>query len=154
MKLHLKVTTPERTLINSEVDQVTIPTREGEITVMPGHVSLMGVLAPGELILKSDTTEEALVVYGGFLDVRDGREIRILADEAAHITELDLSKAEAAHEAAVKAMSEKFNPADYEDAALAVERELATIRAARKWKAKGFGTSTVTIGIPGAQRKK
>lgn len=153
MKLILKVTTPDRTLINTEVDQVTVPTKEGEITILPGHVSLMGVLAPGELSMKNDAKEEAVVVYGGFVDIRDGREVRILADEAAHLAELDLEKAEAAHAAAVQAMAEKFNPSDYEDAALAVERESATIRVARKWKAKGFGTSTVTGGVPGAQRK-
>lgn len=153
MKLKLTVTTPDRTLINSEVDQVTIPTREGEITVLPGHVSLMGVIAPGELVMKSDKTEQAIVVYGGFLDIRDGKEIRILADEAAHAHELDLAKAEAAHQAAVVAMADKFNVGDYEDAALAVEREMATIRVARKWKAKGFGTSTAQSGIPGTQGK-
>lgn len=153
MKLQLTVTTPDRTLINTEVDQVTIPTREGEITILPGHVSLMSVIAPGELTLKTGTTEQALVVYGGFLDIRDGREIRILADEAAHAHELDVAKAEAAHQAAVAAMADKFNLGDYEDAALAVEREMATLRVARKWKAKGFGTSTVTGGIPGTQGK-
>lgn len=138
MKLQLKVTTPDRTLLNTEVDSVTIPTREGEITVLPGHVSLMGVLAPGELILQQAGKEDAVVVYGGFLDVRDGKVVSILADEAAHVSELDLEKAEAAHQAAVKAMQDKFNPADYEDAALEVEREWATIRSARKWRAKGI----------------
>lgn len=154
MKIRVQVTTPDRTLLNTEVDQVSIPTREGELTILPGHVSLMSVLAPGELVTRTGSAEQAVVVYGGFMEVRDGKEVRILADEAAHIEELDIEKAEAAHQAALKAMAETFNPADYEDAALAVEREMATIRIARKWKAKGFGTSTVQSGIPGQQLQK
>ena len=48
----LKIVTPEREVLSDTVDQVTLPTQDGEITILPHHIALVSVLKPGELVIK------------------------------------------------------------------------------------------------------
>ena len=40
-KLQLKIVTPEKLILEELVDSVTIPTTEGEITILPDHIPLI-----------------------------------------------------------------------------------------------------------------
>lgn len=132
--LSIEITTPERTLFKDTVDAATIPTSEGEITVLPHHIPLVSVLAPGELILKKDGKESSIAVSTGFIEVRGGEHILILADTAEHAEELDMAKIEAAQERARKAMLEHSHQEDtsFAQAAAALEKELARLKVAKK----------------------
>ena len=50
--LKFKIVTPEKTIYENEIFQATIPTMEGEITVLPNHIPLISVLKAGELKFK------------------------------------------------------------------------------------------------------
>ena len=106
-KIKLKIVTPERTVYESEIDQLTLPTQEGEITVLPNHIPLISVLAPGELIAKADGEEITMAVSGGMVEVRRN-EITILADTAERAEEIDLKRAEEARERAEKLKEERI----------------------------------------------
>ena len=45
--LKLKVVSQEKQLIDTEVSQITAPTSEGEITVLPGHIPLYTKMQDG-----------------------------------------------------------------------------------------------------------
>lgn len=132
-KIKFKIVTPERTVYESEIDQVTLPTQEGEITVLPNHIPLISVLAPGELVAKVGGEEVAMAVSGGMVEVR-ANEITILADTAERAEEIDLRRAEEAREKAEKLKEEKIRMDETEYAAVAalMERNLARIRVAKK----------------------
>jgi len=132
-KIKLKIVTPERTVYESEIDQLTLPTQEGEITVLPNHIPLISVLAPGELIAKADGEEITMAVSGGMVEVRRN-EITILADTAERAEEIDLKRAEEARERAEKLKEERiqFDEVQYATAAAVLEKNLARIRVARK----------------------
>lgn len=140
-KMKLSVTTPERELFQGEVSQLTADTEMGEITILSGHIPLVSVLRSGELLIKQEQEETPLAVYGGFLEVKGDNEITVLADAGERVEELDEAKAEAAKKKAEEVLKEKFDTADYEDAALNLQRELARLRLARKYKHKGIRTS-------------
>lgn len=132
-KIQFKIVTPERTVYESEIDQVTLPTQEGEITVLPEHIPLISVLAPGELVARKNGEEIAMAVSGGMIEVRKN-EITILADTAERAEEIDVKRAEEARERAEKLKDEKIRMDDTEYAAVAalMERNLARIKVARK----------------------
>lgn len=44
--MHLKITSPEQTIYDAQIEQATIPTQMGEITILPGHFPLASVLKP------------------------------------------------------------------------------------------------------------
>ena len=134
MKIHFELVTPERVLFRHEIDQVTLPTSMGEITILPNHIPLVAALVPGVAHLKAGKSEEDVAVSGGFIEVEKGSRIRVLADTAERGIELDLSVIEKAKERAEKVMQEAVKSDDiaFATAAAALERELARYRLARK----------------------
>jgi F-type H+-transporting ATPase subunit epsilon len=133
VKIKFKIVTPERTVYEDEIDQVTLPTADGEITVLPNHIPLISVLASGELVAKYGGEEIAMAVSGGMIEVRKN-EITILADTAERAEEIDMQRAEEARERAEKMKDEKIRMDETEYAAVAalMERNLARIRVAKK----------------------
>lgn len=137
--LTFELTTPERVVLKQEYDGATIPTQEGEITVLPGHIPLVANLAPGMITVRKGAEEAYLAVSGGFVEVQPGSRIIVLADTAERAEELDLDKVEAARMRAEKLLTEKRHADDVSSAAAmaALERELARVRVAMKHRAGG-----------------
>ncbi len=133
-QLELKVVTPERVVLDEPVDEVTTMTESGEITVLPGHVPLVTALTPGEMRVKEGGKEWYLAVSTGFLEVRPGNQVVVLADTAERSEELDLAKIEEMREKAKALLEEKrrMGSADLAAAAGALERELARAKVARR----------------------
>ena len=46
-KFNLEIISPDQTLINTEVKEVTIPAYEGLMTILKDHISLITFLRPG-----------------------------------------------------------------------------------------------------------
>ena len=139
-KLKLKIATPERVVYENEVDEVICPTEMGEVGILPGHIPLVANLKAGELRVVNDETAKNIFVAGGFLEVRPGNEVVILADAAEHEEEIDLQRAEEARERARQAMAEKtLSEEEYAATAAALEKSLARIQFAKKRKYKDVG---------------
>lgn len=47
--MHLKIASPEKQIYAGEVEQMTLPTESGEITILPGHIPLTTVVSAGIL---------------------------------------------------------------------------------------------------------
>ncbi|MFA5926358.1 MAG: F0F1 ATP synthase subunit epsilon [Parcubacteria group bacterium] len=133
MKIKFKIVTPERTVYESEVDQVTLPTSEGEITVLPNHIPLISVLRAGEIVAKRENEEVAIAASGGMIEVQKN-EITVLADTAERAEEIDVKRAEEAKARAEKIKEEKIrmDETEYATAAAILEKNLARIRVAKK----------------------
>lgn len=133
----LKIITPEREVYSDEIEQVTLPTADGEITVLPHHIPLVSVLKAGEILIKKDGAIIPLAVSGGMLRVSvDG--VTILADTAERVEEIIEERAQEAHARAEKLLAEKkFDTAEYATIAAKMEKELARLKVARKWRHKG-----------------
>lgn len=131
--LLVKLVTPLRTVLEREVLSATLPTVEGEITVLPGHIPFVTTLASGEGTLRTTTGDEYVALSGGVVEM-DGTGMRILADSAERSSELDLTTVQAAVAAAAEAMSRKetLSDEDYARVAAALEREGARLRVARR----------------------
>jgi F-type H+-transporting ATPase subunit epsilon len=134
MPIHLELITPERVVFRQEVDQVTLPTKQGEITILPNHIPLVATLIPGVARLKKGATEEDVAVSGGFIEISEGNHLRVLADTAERGFELKFEVIEEAKKRAEKLMTEAVHSDDasYAAAAAALERELARYRVASK----------------------
>jgi len=133
MKLHISIVSPEKTLLEEEADEVTIPTVQGEITVLPEHVNLLSQLAPGELIIRNNAISQHMVVTGGFLEIT-GNNVLLLADYAVHGKDISAVKAEEAKVRAEKAMKEKLSEKDFAIAEAELRRALLELKVANKLK--------------------
>jgi F-type H+-transporting ATPase subunit epsilon len=134
MPLHFELITPERVLFRTEAERVTLPTSEGEITVLPHHAPIVAKLVPGIASLATAQGTEEVAVSGGFIEILEDDHVRVLADTAERGTELDLRVIQEARERAQNLMNNTIHTDDvsYAAAAAALERELARERVARR----------------------
>lgn len=141
-QMEFEITTPERTVLKTLVESATLPTQEGEITVLPGHVPLVANLVPGMVTLRVNGEDQYLACSGGFIEVQPtgtGGRIIILADTAERAEELDMAKVEEARERARQALANRRAADDVATAAAAaaMERELSRLKGARKHRSRG-----------------
>ena len=134
--MHFQIVTPERVVFKDEIDQITMMTEAGEITVLPHHIPLVTNLKPGELRYKKHGEDFAIAVSGGFGVIRDDGSIVVLADTAEHAHEIDLTRAEEARARAAKLMEDSRNQEDVDFTALAaqMEKELNRLRVGNKYR--------------------
>jgi F-type H+-transporting ATPase subunit epsilon len=81
-RLHLRVYTPERELVDREVREVIAQGAFGEIGILPDHAALVTVLEPGVLTYRTDGGVASLELGGGFAEVRDNV-MTVLVDSGA-----------------------------------------------------------------------
>ena len=99
-KLHLTIVSQEKKLLDVQVDEVIAPAVLGEITILPGHISLFTKLNPGELRYKQGSKEYSVVVSSGFLNVNDEGQVIVIVDSAYEARSLSLKQARDAVKAA------------------------------------------------------
>ncbi len=143
-QIKLKIVTPERLVLEEMVDQVSIPTTEGEITVLPGHIPLIVGLASGDVVATIAGEHVPMAVAGGFLEVKkdeDGQStVAVLADFAEHVSEISedaVEKAKARAEELRKQMENKEH-VDFEHFEAELERSLTRVKIADKWRTKKY----------------
>lgn len=72
--MQLKIYTLDGTKFEGEVSSVSLPTQDGEITVLPHHIPLITILKKG--IVK--TEKEEIAINGGVAEI-DGKKVVVLA---------------------------------------------------------------------------
>jgi F-type H+-transporting ATPase subunit epsilon len=80
---------PERLLVSTEADMVTVPGTDGYIGVMAGHMSLISTLRPGLIDVLKDGKDTRYFIRGGFAEVNPEK-ITVLAEEAIPMSEMAL----------------------------------------------------------------
>jgi len=75
----LRVYTPERELVDAEVQEVTAQGALGEIGVLADHTAMVTALEPGALSYREDGRAVRLTLGAGFAEVRDNV-MTVLAD--------------------------------------------------------------------------
>lgn len=88
MSLTLEIVTPEARVYSDTIDSVVIPTVEGEVGVLPGHIPLLTQVEDGELRVTKNGKVELLVIGGGFAQVESDR-VRVLAEYAINEEKID-----------------------------------------------------------------
>ncbi len=128
--MRFQIVTPERLVFSDEIDQISMMTEDGEITIMAHHIPLVTNLKPGELRYKKQGEEFGVAVSGGFGVVRDDGSVVVLADTAEHAHEIDMARAEEARERAAKLMQAPRTQESVDFATLAakMEKELARLK--------------------------
>ncbi len=131
--LHIQIVTPEKMTLDTEADEIVVPTITGEIAILPMHAALFTQLAPGELIIKKGSNSDHFVVVGGFLEVSADK-VTILADYAVHGKDISAVQAQEAMERAKKKMEEKLSAEDFAIAESELRRAIMELKVVKKYK--------------------
>jgi F-type H+-transporting ATPase subunit epsilon len=143
-KINLKIITPEKLVLEEVVDQVSMPTLEGEITVLPEHIPIIAGLKSGDIVAMTGGEYVPFAVSGGFVEVKTGNdgntEVAVLADFAEHVADLTdeaIENAKAKSEQLRKQMEDKSH-VDFEHFEAELERSLTRVKIADKWRTKKY----------------
>ena len=102
--LKLEIVTPEKRVLDTEVDSVTVPTASGEAGILPQHAPLVSALKPGVLAYSVKGSTDCIAVSGGFVEVNNDK-VAVLVDTAETSDEIDAVAARADRETAEKTAS-------------------------------------------------
>lgn len=130
-QLHLKIVTPEKIIFDEEVSEVMAFTENGEIGVLPEHISLMTKVKPGEVIIKQGNKETFMVTGLGLLQVANNV-VTITTDMAEKPEEIDEKSAEEARKRATEALEQKLSVEEIATAEVALEKALAQLKVKRR----------------------
>lgn len=102
--LRLEIVTPEKRVLDAEVDSVRVPTASGEAGILPNHAPLVSAVKPGILAYTIKGSTEKLAVSGGFLEVNSDK-VAVLVDTAETAEEIDTDSARSGRDDAEKALA-------------------------------------------------
>jgi len=128
-KLTLEIVTPDRSLVNEQVDEVQLPGADGYFGVLPGHTPLLAALQVGELWYRLGQEKRFLVVAFGFAEVLPER-VTVLAQVAEREQDIDIDRAERAMKRAEERLSKGSAQADvdFERARVALMKSLIRLQ--------------------------
>ena len=131
--MKVEIITPEKIAYSEDADQVSLPTAEGEITVLPGHIPLVTQLLPGELTLKKGNQYIVMAAGGGFAEIT-GKKVSIATDLAQRPEEIDERFAEEARKRAEQVLKERERLSEEEFAVTAanLQKALAQLKIKRR----------------------
>jgi len=130
---NLKLVSPTGVKHNEEVEEVTLPTPNGQITVLADHTPLISLISPGEIILRLKGKEHLLATEGGIAEIKNNT-IKILADTAEDIDSLDHLKIEEAKKQAEHLLANAKDDIEYADALAHLEKQLAKLNILKRRK--------------------
>lgn len=142
--LQLKIVTPEKLILEELVEYVSLPTKEGEITILPNHIPLIAPLSSGDIVAFVSGEHLPIAVVGGFVEVKNNEygqtEVAVLADFAEHVSAISdevIEKAKAKSEE-LKKLAENKEVVDFEHFESELERSLTRVKIADKWKNRKY----------------
>ena len=77
----LRIITPKKKILEEEIRSVTLPSFEGEITILPHHVNLFSLLVEGVVKIKYEKKEDFLAIGGGYVET-NGDYVNLLVSRA------------------------------------------------------------------------
>jgi F-type H+-transporting ATPase subunit epsilon len=128
--IKLEIVTPDKAVVNEEVQIVMAPGSLGEFGVLTGHTPFLTTLKTG-IIRYTDAqgSERYVFVNGGFAETLPDK-VTVLADSSERREDVDLDRAKAAHERAEKRLEEVRTKEDIDAnrAKSALERAVVRIK--------------------------
>ena len=124
MALHISIIAPDRTVWDSNAEEVILPSSTGQLGILRGHAPLLTALDIGVMRVRTDKEWTPIVLMGGFAEVEND-ELTILvngAEEGASI-----NKEEAQKE--LEEMTTRFNEADTSKERIQATQNLRKARA-------------------------
>src|SRR5215213_2010942 len=125
--IDLQIVTPDRLIVQDQVDEVEIPGSKGYFGVLPGHTPMLAALAVGELWYRKGQEKFFLSIALGFAEVLPDR-VTILARLAERAEDIDVDRADAARRRAEDRLTRPQSEIDYERARVALTKSLMRLQ--------------------------
>ena len=129
--LRLDIVTPDKVVLNAEVDYVGAEGVDGQFGILPQHAPMLTALKVGDLYYRQGNETHWVFVSGGFAQISDNK-VTILAESAELASNIDVERAKAAKARAEQRLADPQPELDVFRAELALARAIARIRVASR----------------------
>jgi F-type H+-transporting ATPase subunit epsilon len=133
--MQLVVISPQKKVLETEITSVTIPTADGEITVLPNHMAIFSLLKPGEVIVRTKDGDLSITIGGGFVNVTRDK-VTLLPEYGINSDEIDEEKVREAKTRAEEILKSKADEQSTAMAQTALARSLLELKVAQKRRKK------------------
>lgn len=132
--IHLQLISLAGIKFDDDVYEVLLPTLEGTIGVLPGHMPLIAAATNGVISIRRsardpDMVMEHFATNGGVIEIANNV-LKVLVDEADHAEDINEAEAKAAHERALRLKSEAKDQVSLEHAQTLVDRTSVRLQVA------------------------
>ncbi len=132
--IHFELVTLDGTKFSEDVYEILLPTLDGLIGVMPGHMPLISVATSGVISVRRQSSDrddqmEQFAISGGVIEVENDL-LRVLVDEADHADEINEAEAQKAFELAKKMKAEAKDQVSLEHAQSMIDRHAVRLQVA------------------------
>ena len=110
--LLLEIIAPEGQVFSDSVSSVSVPSFQGQITILPHHVPLFTKLAEGEVEIRDGAKTQTIVISGGFLEVKKN-EVHLLCDYAIRAESIEIAKSLERKRGAEEKLKQKLSNKDF-----------------------------------------
>ncbi|MGD1714660.1 ATP synthase F1 subunit epsilon [Dapis sp. BLCC M172] len=131
MTLTVRVIAPDKTVWDSEAQEVILPSTTGQLGILGGHAPLLTALDTGVMRVRAEKDWMPIALMGGFAEV-EADEVTILVNGAERGDAIDKEEARLAYQEA-EARLQKAESADLQEqiqAKQALKRARARLQAA------------------------
>ncbi|NES04067.1 MAG: F0F1 ATP synthase subunit epsilon [Okeania sp. SIO2F4] len=101
MTLTVRVIAPDKTVWDSEAQEVILPSTTGQLGILSGHAPLLSALDAGVMRVRAEKDWMPIALMGGFAEV-EADEVTILVNGAERGDEIDKEAARLEYEEAEK----------------------------------------------------
>ncbi len=95
MALTVRVIAPDKTVWDSEAEEVILPSTTGQLGILSGHAPLLTALDTGVMRVRAEKTWVPIALMGGFAEV-ENNEVTILVNGAERGDQIDKEAARVA----------------------------------------------------------
>ena len=132
--LQCNVVSAKETIYSGEISMLIATGVEGEVGILPGHITFIPLLKPGAMQIKtSNGNDEMVYVSGGVLEVQPHL-VTVLADTAVRANDLDEAKILEARRHAEQTLQNQKADIDTSAALAALAESLAQLQTVQKFK--------------------
>ena len=128
MALHISIIAPDRTVWDSDAEEVILPSSTGQLGILRGHAPLLTALDIGVMRVRTDKDWTPIVLMGGFAEVEND-ELTILVNGAEEGSSIDKEEAQKELEEATIRFNEAESSKDRIEATQNLRRARARVQA-------------------------
>ncbi len=132
MTLTVRVISPDKTVWDSEAQEVILPSTTGQLGILSGHAPLLTALDTGVMRVRAEKDWMPIALMGGFAEVEED-EVTILVNGAERGDDIDKEAARLAYEEAEKRLQTAESSDDLQEkiqAKKTLKRSRARLQAA------------------------
>ena len=132
----LEIIDSQKSIFKGAAEKVTLPSIDGEVTVLADHMPLVTPLTLGEIIYKPENSDPISLSIGKGIVSVDGKTVSVLVEDTKHSDEINEEEALKAKKRAEELLEKGVTDYEKQKALNTIRRSLIDVKIARKVRRK------------------